>query len=371
VRGRVMIVFNKGRTARQAHVGIPSDLYEEEYGRDGFYGRYAHLYRTAPPVAWSRIEGDLRPRAFDLNQQQSSEEDFVAARRVCLSNADLRIEFAVLGAEMRYYFRNADGDELFFVHEGGGRLETDFGVLTYTVGDYLLIPRGTVYRLLPQPRSRFLIIESRGELGFPSRGLLGQQALYDPAVLQVPELEVMQPPAGVAEYEIKVKRGGELSSIFYPHCPLNTVGWRGTLTVWQLNVRDIRPISCDRAHLPPSVHTTFVAPAFIVCSFLPRPLENGDPEALKVPFFHSNIDYDEVLFYHAGDFFSREGIDAGMLTFHPQGIQHGPQPQALARSNELTHTDEIAVMIDSRNPLQVAVEASAIENKDYWRSWQS
>ena len=366
-----MIVFNKGRTARQAHVGIPSGLYEEEYGRDGFYGRYTHLYRTAPPVAWSRIEGNLRPRAFNFNRQQSSEEDFIAARRVCLSNADLRIEFAVLRTEMRYYFRNADGDELFFVHEGEGRLETDFGVLTYEVGDYLLIPRGTVYRLLPQQRSRFLIIESRSEMGFPERGLLGQQALYDPAVLQVPELEAMQSPAGVDECEIKIKRGGELSSVFYPHCPLNAVGWRGTLTVWQLNVRDIRPISCDRAHLPPSVHTTFVAPAFIVCSFLPRPLENGDHEALKVPFFHSNIDYDEVLFYHSGDFFSREGIDAGMLTFHPQGIQHGPQPQALARSSKLTHTNETAVMVDSRNPLQVAVNADAIENKDYWRSWQS
>ena len=347
----MMIVFDKGQTARQAHVGIPAGLYEEEYGRDGFYGRYTHLYRTAPPVAWSRIEGSLRPRAFDFNRQQSSEEDFVSARRLCLFNADLRLEFAVLRSEMRYYFRNADGDELFFVHEGGGKLETDFGVLTYEVGDYLLIPRGTVYRLLPEQCSRFLIIESRGEFSFPERGLLGQQALYDPAVLRVPELAAMQPPAGVAECEIKVKRGGELSSVFYPHCPLNAVGWRGTLTVWQLNVRDIRPISCDRVHLPPSVHTTFVAPAFIVCSFLPRPLENGDPEALKVPFFHSNIDYDEVLFYHSGDFFSREGIDAGMLTFHPQGIQHGPQPQALARSSQLTHTDEMAVMVDSRQPL--------------------
>ena len=365
-----MIVFNKGRTARQAHVGIPAGLYEEEYGRDGFYGRYSHLYRSAPPVAWSRIEGQLRPRAFDFNRQQSSTADFVAARQRCLFNADVSISFAALAEEMRYYFRNADGDELFFVHEGEGRVETDFGVLMYEQGDYLLIPRGTVYRLLPTQLSRFLIVEARGELQFPSKGMLGQQALYDPAVLRVPELVEMQAPTGVGECEIKVKRGNELSSVFYPHCPLNTVGWRGTLTVWQLNVRDIRPISCDRVHLPPSVHTTFKAPGFIVCSFLPRPLENGDPEALKVPFFHANIDYDEVLFYHAGDFFSREGIGAGMLTFHPQGIQHGPQPQALARSKELTHTNEVAVMIDTRQPLQVDDDAGAIENKNYWQSWQ-
>lgn len=366
----IVIVFNKGQTAKQAHVGIPAGLYEEEYGRNGFYGRYSHLYRTAPPVAWSRIEGQLRPRAFDCNRQQRDTEDFVAARARCLFNSDVSIEFAALQKEMRYYFRNADGDELFFVHEGGGTLECDFGVLTYETGDYLLIPRGTVYRLLPAKPSRFLIIEARGEVRFPERGMLGQQALYDPAVLRVPELTEMRAPAGVTECEIKIKRGGELSSVFYPHCPLNTVGWRGTLTVWQLNVRDIRPISCDRVHLPPSVHTTFVAPAFIVCSFLPRPLETGDPEALKVPFFHSNIDYDEVLFYHAGDFFSREGIDAGMLTFHPQGIQHGPQPQALARSKELTRTDEVAVMVDARHPLQVDDGANAIENKNYWQSWQ-
>ena len=366
-----MISFTKGRTARQAHVGVPAGLYEEEYGRDGFYGNYTHLYRSAPPVGWSRIEGPLRPRSFDFSKVTSTATDFVTSRATYLANRDLAVEFCVLQDEMRYYFRNADGDELYFVHAGSGRMETDFGALTYDKGDYIIVPRGTVYRFVPSHRSQFLTIEARSEFKFPDRGLLGQQALYDPALLRVPELEAMPPPPEMDEYEIKIKRGNQLTSVFYPHCPLNTAGWRGTLTVWQLNVRDIRPISCDRLHLPPSVHTTFIAENFIVCSFLPRPLENGDPDAVKVPFYHSNIDYDEVLFYHDGDFFSRAGIGTGMMTFHPQGIQHGPHPQAIARSKNLTRTDETAVMIDIRNPLQVMDCASMIENKDYWQSWKT
>jgi homogentisate 1,2-dioxygenase len=167
-----------------------------------------------------------------------------------------------------------------------------------------------------------------------------------------------------------IQRQGALTSVFYPHCPLDVVGWKGTLTVWQLNVRDIRPVSSDRYHLPPSAHTTFVAPNVAICTFAPRPLENGDPRALKVPFYHSNIDFDEVLFYHAGEFFSRDGIRPGMLTFHPQGIHHGPQARAAARAPAAQRTEEIAVMIDTRRPLDVCPPATAYEVADYWKSWQ-
>jgi homogentisate 1,2-dioxygenase len=167
-----------------------------------------------------------------------------------------------------------------------------------------------------------------------------------------------------------IKRQGALTSVWYPHCPLDVVGWKGTLCVWQLNVRDIRPVSSDRYHLPPSAHTTFVAANVAICTFAPRPLENGDPRALKVPFFHSNIDFDEVLFYHAGEFFSRDGIEPGMLTFHPQGIHHGPQARAAQRAPKATHTEEIAVMIDTRRPLDICAPATALELPDYWKSWQ-
>ena len=167
-----------------------------------------------------------------------------------------------------------------------------------------------------------------------------------------------------------IQRQGALTSVFYPHCPLDAVGWKGTLTVWRLNVRDIRPVSSDRYHLPPSAHTTFVAANVAICTFAPRPLENGDPRALKVPFYHSNIDFDEVLFYHAGEFFSRDGIRPGMLTFHPQGIHHGPQARAAARAPAAQRTEEIAVMIDTRRPLDVCSPATAYEVTDYWKSWQ-
>jgi homogentisate 1,2-dioxygenase len=146
-------------------------------------------------------------------------------------------------------------------------------------------------------------------------------------------------------------------------------GWKGTLTAWQINVDDIRPISCDRFHLPPSAHSTFVAQNFIVVSFLPRPLETGDKDAMKVPFFHSNIDFDEVIFYHSGDFFSRSGITEGMITFHPQGIHHGPHKNAMEKSKSAQRTDEIAVMIDTKNPLFIADGSEKVEYMDYWKSW--
>ena len=360
------ILFCKGKVAKQAHVGIPAGLHEEEFGRDGFYGDYSHLYRTSPPVAWSRIEGDLRPRAFDFNKIKND------AQGACLVNADIRVSYLTCTTATPYFYRNADGDELLFIHNGVGTFETDFGVLSYRAGDYTIIPKGTVYRILPDTATQYLCIESRDPIRFPDRGLMGQQALYDPAVLRVPELQPTDLNADNSEreYEVKVKHDNRISSIFYPHHPLNVVGWRGTLTVWQLHVDDIRPVSCDRVHLPPCVHTTFVSKNFIVCTFLPRPLENGDPEALKVPFYHSNIDYDEVIFYHRGDFFSRTGIGAGMLTLHPRGIHHGPQPNAISRSRDATVTNETAVMIDCRNTLHATKELEQVELQQYWQSWQ-
>jgi homogentisate 1,2-dioxygenase len=217
-----------------------------------------------------------------------------------------------------------------------------------------------------------LAVAARGALGLPERGLLGQHALFDPAVVAVPtpgEATTLLPDAE-GEYELRVLKGGEVTRIFYPFSPIETVGWKGTLAPMQLNVRDIRPVASERYHLPPTAHATFVAAGVVVCTFLPRPLENGDPKALKVPFFHANVDYDEVLFYHAGEFFSRTGIAPGMMTFHPQGIHHGPQPGAEARAASATRTEEVAVMIDTRAPLRPAGDAGRIEREDYWRSWK-
>lgn len=367
--GSIMIPYIRGIVAKQAHVAIPDGTVEEEYARNGFSGNYAHLYRTSPPTNWIEIEGPLRPRAYDLRQAERA-ADFLKSRSPFLQNEDVRLSFLHLATPMSYYFRNADGDDLFFVHVGCGRLETDFGPLEYAEGDYLLIPRGTVYRILPEAPCEFLLVESASEFRFPDRGMLGQHALFDPAVIRVPTPEPIPADLADREYVLKIKRCDEITTVTYPTNPISTVGWKGTLSVMQLNVRDIRPVLSDRYHLPPSAHTTFVANNFVVCSFLPRPLENGDPEAIKVPFYHSNIDFDEVLFYHRGQFFSREGIGPGMITFHPQGIHHGPQGKAVERSRDAKATNEIAVMIDTRRPLHPTASAAGMEVSGYWKSWK-
>jgi homogentisate 1,2-dioxygenase len=364
-----MIPYIRGLTTKQAHVAIPDGTVEEEYARNGFSGRYAHLYRAHSPTGWTNIQGPLRPRAYDLNRT-SAARDFLEARAPLLANDDVRLAFFSLSSPMPYYFRNADGDDIIFVHNGKGRLETDFGPLSYEPGDYLLIPRGTTYRLDPQGASQFLLMESFSEVRFPDRGMLGQHALFDPAVLRVPTPEPVAPAPGKKTYELKIKRCDEITTVEYPFHPIDTVGWKGTLCVYQLNIRDIRPVLSDRYHLPPSAHSTLVANNFVVCTFLPRPLENGDPEAMKVPFYHSNIDFDEVLFYHSGQFFSREGISPGMITFHPQGIHHGPQKKAIDRSQDAKATNEAAVMLDTRRPLKPVGAIAQMEIQDYWRSWQ-
>jgi homogentisate 1,2-dioxygenase len=366
------IPWIRGRVAAQAHVGLPEGTVEEEYARNGFFGRYAHLYRQHAPVGWTRIEGPLKPRAYDLRKLEGAAgDDWLGARRGILGNDDVVLALATLSSPMPYLFRNADADEVIFVHTGAGRLETDFGPLAYEPGDYLVVPRGTAYRLSPTSASRFMVVESVGEVNFPEKGILGQHALFDPAVIQVPTPEASSLQANAAgEYEMRIRQCGEMTSVFYPFNPHDVVGWKGTLAAHKLNIRDIRPVLSDRYHLPPTAHITFVMHSAVICTFLPRPLENGDPAALKVPFYHSNIDFDEVLFYHSGDFFSRAGIAPGMLTFHPQGIHHGPQQAAFERSRAATRTEEVAVMLDTKRPLKVLTPANAAEMTDYWKSWK-
>lgn len=357
------IPYVKGDVARQAHVGIPEGTVEDEYARNGFFGRYAHLYRRTSPVGWTRIEGPLRPRAYDV----------ASVTGPLLANADVRLSMDHVVAPMDHFLRDADADRLHFVHAGSGRLETDFGVLGYSAGDYLLIPRGTTFRFDPAASTSLLVLEAFSEIGLPEKGMLGQHALFDPAVLRVPEPGTPTTLAADArgEREVRILRRGAITKVWYPASPIDTAGWKGTLAPLALAVKDIRPVLSDRYHLPPSAHTTFVMKNAVVCTFLPRPLENGDERALKVPFFHSNIDFDEVLFYHAGEFFSRKGIRPGMLTLHPQGIHHGPQPGASERATRARRTEEVAVMLDTKNPLDVCGPAADVELPDYWKSWQT
>lgn len=367
-----MYPLKKGLATRQAHVALPPGTVEEEHGRSGFFGAASHLYRLHPPTGWTKMEGPLKPHLIDTNLLTPTDQtDPEGEPVIFLWNNDIRMMISRRSHAMPFLFRNADGDEVHFVHRGSGRFETDYGVVDYERGDYIVIPRGTNYRIIPDTEDNFfLIVESTGEMNQPSKevkGLIGQHALYDPAVVTTPELAPINHEPG--EYRVRVKRLGEYTEITYPFDPLDVVGWKGDLTVWKINVRDIRPVMSHRAHLPPSAHTTFLTDNAVMCTFLPRPLEE-DEDALKVPFYHRNTDYDEVLFYHDGDFFSRDNIKPGMVTLHPIGIHHGPHPKALKNQNKKTRTDEIAVMLDARNALFVTPEAEAVENKEYWKSWQ-
>ncbi len=364
-----MYPLRKGKVARQAHVSLPEGTYEEEHGRRGFYGKTAHLYHTHPPTGWTRIEGKLRPHCFDCNKLQPSDQHDPKGSAVAfLGNADVKLYVSRRSAPMPFYFRNADGDELIFVHRGRGTVETDFGLLAFEKGDYLILPRAVTYRVIPETTDNFfLIVQSRTEFDQPTRGLVGRHALYDPSVVTTPEPAPVDESPG--EWEVRIKVDDEYSSVFYPFNPIDVVGWKGDLTAWKLNIRDICPIMSHRAHLPPSAHTTLVTEGAVICSFVPRPLEQA-PGAMKVPFFHRNTDYDEFIFYHDGDFFSRDNIGPGMATLHPRGIHHGPHPKALKGQEGKTHTNEYAVMLDGLNPIRVLPAGEAVEWGDYWASWK-
>ena len=362
----------EGQASRQAHADLPEGTYEREIGREGFFGPAAHMYHRHMPTAWSSFTGPLRPRAYDTTKISSHGASPWAAK-VLLGNARVKIRVWTVAESMKELVRNSDGDELLFVHKGSGDLFCDFGHISFRDGDYIVLPRGTMWRIEPREDCSLLMIEAAdGAYKLPDRGMLGEHAQFDPAMLETPKINhrfLMQ--QGDVEWKVAVKRRGQISTIVYPFNPLDAQGWKGTLAPVKLNWRDIRPIVSHRYHLPPSVHSTFVADRFVVCTFVPRPIES-DPGALKVPFFHNNDDYDEVIFYHAGNFFSRDNIKPGMITFHPAGFTHGPHPKAFAAGAkaERTETDEVAVMIDTRDALDSMPDAEAIEDRSYVDSWR-
>jgi homogentisate 1,2-dioxygenase len=359
-----MVQWIRGRITRQAHVDVPDGTYEDEHGRQGFAGRVSHLYRLHPPVEMTRIEGPLRPRAFRLGRVPAGDLRPDGGPACIGRNDDAALWVSRRSAPMAFYVRNAEGDELHFVHRGRGRLETDYGVLAYEEGDFVLIPRGTTYRVLPEPgaESLVLILECRGEIAIPDRGLLGRHVPFDPAVLVVPEPEPL--PDEGREWEVRIRARGGVTSVFYEWNPIDVVGWKGDLAVVKLNVRDLRPVLSDRAHVPPSANCTFVAPGVMVNTFVPRPLE--DPNVLRVPFYHNNIDYDELFFFHRGDF-RPMALEEGALVHQPAGIHHGPSRRELEESRRLPamRLEATRVNIDLERPFAILGPGDAAEIGDY------
>lgn len=364
----------EGTISRQAHADFPAEApYEREAGRSGFFGPTAHFHHKRPPTSWTRWEGELRPRAYDLMALPPGEISPWSAPAL-LSNAAVQYRLWRLETPMPALARNADGDDLLFVHAGGGALFCDYGHLELEQGDYVVIPRGTMWRLEPSSPMTLLMIEATNDsYQLPDKGLVGPQAIFDPAMLDVPAIdEAFLAQQTDEPWTVEIKRLGRISRVHYDYSPLDAIGWHGDLAVSRLNWRHIRPLMSHRYHLPPSAHTTFVAGRFVICSFVPRPIES-DPGALKVPFFHNNDDFDEVIFYHAGDFFSRDNIEPGTITWHPSGFTHGPHPKALAagQASAKTFTEEVAVMLDTRDPLQASDALSTVELPAYADSWRA
>jgi len=367
------ITFPKfsGKHSKQAHCDLPEGTFEREFGREGFFGSCSHLYHKHAPTGWTKWEGELRPRAFDLNKMESTLNnpwnvpDF-------LYNNHVRIRLWNTHGSMPDLVRNADGDELLFIHAGKGELYCDFGRMSFRDGDYITLPRSTAWRLeCSEPTSILMIESTAGSYSLPDKGMVGPHAVFDPAVFEVPAIDdKFLAQQHENEASIIIKHGSKRSVVTYPYNPLDAQGWKGDNVPVKVNWRNIRPLMSHSYHLPPSAHTTFIANRFVVCTFVPRPVES-DAGALKVPFYHSNNDYDEVLFYHAGDFFSRDNIKPGMVTLHPAGFPHGPHPKAYEKSmnNPKTSTNEVAVMIDTRDALKIADLPNGVEWHDYVKSW--
>ncbi|PWU21726.1 MAG: homogentisate 1,2-dioxygenase [Bdellovibrio sp.] len=377
-----MFQYSQGQHTTQGHKGIPSGCYEEEQGRSGFYGPVSHLIKPAPSTRWVNIEGPLRPHLFDLMRMPQKWGHW----QRLLFNADVGLHNYWIHktpmapspptptSPLTHAFRNADGDTLYFCHRGAGEILTEYGLLSFRKGSYILVPKCVTHSFdCSSEDCQFFVIESRtGAFRQPDRGMAGRNAFYDPAAFGRPDLEALhawRASKSIKVLNILVKRDDRLTHFTYADCVYDTLGWKGDFFPVTLHVDDLMPLLSARVHLPPSAHTTFVSQGFVVCTFLPRPLET-DADALKVPFYHQNIDYDEVLFYHHGSFFSRDNVHAGMMSFHPAGFPHGPHPQAVQNIASKTHTDEYAVMVDSRQGLQVDSEASKVEVPEYWESWR-
>ncbi len=359
-------------------------LYHEELmGTQGFSGIQSLLYHLHPPTQVQEFEllqtvnityeetVPLRHRHLKTAQVEKT-GDAIASRVTLMGNADLSISVARPTEPMKYWYRFAHGDEMMFIHDGSGILESQYGILHYRPGDYLVIPTGVMWRIIPDAESeqRMLVIEASGHLEPPRRylnnyGQFLETAPYCERDLRPPEKLITHDETG--EFEVRVKARDCITRYFYTYNPLDVVGWDGHLWPFALNIKDFEPIT-GRIHQPPTVHQTFAGSGFVVCSFVPR-LFDYHPLAIPAPYNHSNVDSDEVIYYVAGNFMSRKGTERGSITIHPNGIPHGPHPGKYEGSIGKERTDELDVMIDTFRPLKLTTQAQSVEDKDYFSSW--
>jgi homogentisate 1,2-dioxygenase len=384
----VSYYFRLGEIPHKRHTQFrqpDGSLYHEELmGLRGFSGSKSLLYHLRPPTQVSRIagscpvelpyadQGPLRHRLLHT-AALSAEGDAVQGRLPLMGNQDVVLAVVRPTEPMSYWYRYAHGDEVFFVHEGSGTVETQFGSLRYGPGDYLVIPTGVVWRLLPDRdvSQRMLVVECAGGHIEPPKRYINQygqfleSAPYSERDIRPPERLATYDEQG--EFEVRVKARGQISRYIYSHHPLDVVGWDGHLWPFAFNIRDFEPIT-GRVHQPPPVHQTFEGPGFVLCSFVPR-LFDYHPLSIPAPYNHSNVDSDEVIYYVEGDFMSRRGVGPASLTVHPNGIPHGPHPGTYEGSIGKARTEELAVMVDTFRPLQLTTHGVRLEDEKYPFSW--
>lgn len=357
--------------------------YEHLMGNKGFTGLASLLYHIRRPTAilktrlfkeckWEHDpDPALRMRHFRTHRLPDTGPSIALDRTPLLYNNDVAISFAQPGENDNFFYRNSQGDELVFVSDGEGILESSFGELPFRKGDYLVIPRAITHRYrFAEGIKRLLIIESTGYFRAPKRyrnehGQLLEHSPYCERDIRKPESLPVHDETG--EFSIMVKKANAIYEVILEHHPFDIVGWDGYYYPWALNIGDFEPIT-GRIHQPPPVHQTFESDGFVVCSFVPR-LFDYHPQSIPAPYQHSNIMSDEVIYYANDEFMSRKGIEHGSITLHPDGLPHGPQPGKTEESIGKTRTGELAVMIDTFQPLIVATDALKAEDKDYAHSW--
>ena len=359
-------------------------LYHEELmGTRGFSGIQSLLYHLHPPTQIQKIILDksvastyqelspLRPCHLKT-ESITSGGDAIASRVPLMGNGDICISAAQPTEPMQYWYRFAHGDEVIFIHDGSGILESQYGILQYRSGDYLVIPTGVLWRIIPDAdvEQRMLVIEAWGHIEPPRRylnqyGQFLETAPYCERDIRPPEKIITHDERG--EFEVRVKARDCITRYLYTYHPLDVVGWDGHLWPFAFNIEDFEPIT-GRIHQPPPVHQTFMGSGFVICSFVPR-LFDYHPLAIPAPYNHSNVDSDEVIYYVEGHFMSRKGIERGSITLHPNGLPHGPHPGMYEGSIGKEQTNELAVMIDTFRPLKLTTQTRQWEDQDYCYSW--
>lgn len=360
------------------------DLYYEQlFGTEGFSGMASLLYHVhrptmvshiAPPIDVSpkiAVKANMTSRMFHGFKAPPA-DDYLHSRTPVLVNGDVQIELAAPRKSMTdYFYKNADADEVIFVHEGSGRLRSMMGTLEFSYGDYLVVPRGMIYQMeFNDENNRLFIVSSYSPVYTPKRyrnhfGQLLEHAPYCERDIRRPINLETHDQRGA--FQIKILKQNHLHQLEYASHPFDVVGWDGYNYPYALSIHDFEPIT-GRVHQPPPVHQTFETGTFVICSFVPR-LYDYHPEAIPAPYNHSNIDSDEVLYYVDGDFMSRNNIDRGYISLHPAGIPHGPHPGAYERSVGQEKTEELAVMVDTFKPLYITEEAMKLDDGNYWQSW--